>query len=65
MISSCQSNMVISARLSDVSLFKSKTEGYEAPGSITVQSVKCPLMGVLDVLVRRENRFNPCRILYV
>lgn len=46
--------MVTSARLSAVSLFKCKTKGYEAPGSITVQSVKCPLMGVLDVLVRSE-----------
>lgn len=57
--------MVKSARLSAVSLFKIKIEGYEAPGNITVQSVKCPLMGVLDVLMRRRDRFNPRRIFYI
>lgn len=65
MVNSCQSSTAISCRLSAVSLFKCKIEGYEATGSITVQSVKCPLMGFLDVLMRRGERFNPCRIFYI
>lgn len=48
-----------------MSPFKCKIEGYEATGSITVQSVKCPLMGVLDVLMRRGDGFNPFRIFYI
>lgn len=47
-----------------VSLFKCKTEGYEATGSIAVQSVKCPLMEVLDVLMSRGERCKPCGIFY-
>lgn len=57
--------MAWSARLSAVSPFKCKIEGYEATGSITDQSVKCPLMGVLDVLMRRGDRFNHFRIFYI